>query len=72
MPIYCKIPNLNSSIDYKIDIADFEYFNKTKIATIGTKLIFTCNNHTNSTDKTFIQFCNRNGKWEGPQPKCKL
>jgi hypothetical protein len=55
--------------DFKLE--NFEYFNKTQVAVIDSKIIFKCYNEENSS-KTHVSICNENGLWIGDDFKCKL
>jgi hypothetical protein len=56
--------------NYKsIKFENFEFFNKTKIAVIDSKILIQCHNEENSTK---ILVCNENGLWIGDDFKCKL
>ncbi len=55
--------------DFKLE--NFEYFNKTEVAVIDSKIIFKCYNEENSS-KPHVSICNENGLWIGDDFKCKL
>jgi hypothetical protein len=55
--------------DFKLE--NFEYFNKTEVAVIDSKIILKCYNEENSS-QTHVSICNENGLWIGDNLKCKL
>jgi hypothetical protein len=70
--IKCNIDKIerNSSVYKIIKFVNFEFFNKTQVAVIDSKIILQCNNEENSTTHALI--CNENGLWIGDDLKCKL
>jgi len=61
----------NSSVYKIIEFKNFEFFNKTQVAVIDSKILFECINEENS-NKTHVLLCNENGLWIGDDFKCKL
>jgi hypothetical protein len=55
--------------DFKLE--NFEFFSKTEVAVIDSKIIFKCYNEENSL-KSHVSICNENGLWIGDDFKCKL
>jgi hypothetical protein len=62
--------DLNSSIYKSIQLQNLEFFNRTEVAVIDSKIMFQCNNGENSS-KIQVSLCNANGKWIGDDYKCK-
>jgi hypothetical protein len=54
--------------DFKLE--NFEFFNKTEVAVIDSKVIFKCYNEENSS-QTHVSICNENGLWIGDDLNCK-
>jgi hypothetical protein len=54
--------------DFKLE--NFEFFNKTQVGVIDSKIIFKCYNEENSS-KSHVSICNENGLWVGDDFKCK-
>jgi hypothetical protein len=61
----------NSSVYKIIEFKNFEFFNKTQVAVIDSKILFECINEENS-NKTHVLLCNEKGLWIGDDFKCKL
>ncbi len=62
---------MNSSLYKSIKRESFEFFNKTQIAVIDSKILFEYNNEESSS-KVLVQICNEIGLWIGDDFKCKL
>ncbi len=62
---------MNSGIYKSIKLENFEFFNKTQVAVIDSKILFECNNEENSF-KIYVSICNENGLWIGHDLKCKF
>jgi hypothetical protein len=62
---------MNSGVYKSIKLENFEFFNKTQVAVIDSKILFECNNEENSFKIHFL-LCNENGLWIGNHFKCKL
>jgi hypothetical protein len=63
--------NKNSSLYKSIKFEKFEFFNRTQVAVIDSKILFQCNNEENSP-KIHVSICNEKGLWIGDDLKCKL
>jgi hypothetical protein len=63
--------DMNPTLYKSIKLINFEFFNKTQVAVIDSKIILKCNNEENSS-QTHVSICNENGSWTGDDLKCKL
>jgi hypothetical protein len=63
--------NMTSKLYKDFKLENFEFFNKTQIAVIDSKIIFKCFNEENSSEPQ-VSICNENGLWIGNDLKCKL
>jgi hypothetical protein len=63
--------DMNSDLYKRIKLENFEFFNKTQVAVIDSKILFQYNNEENSS-KIHVSICNENGLWIGNDLKCKL
>jgi hypothetical protein len=63
--------NMTSKLYKEFKLENFEFFNKTEVAVIDSKIIFKCYNEENSS-QTHVSICNENGLWIGDDLKCKL
>jgi len=68
----CNIEKIqmNSSIHKSFQFLNLEFFNKTEVAVIDSKILFQCNNEENSSIIRILT-CNENGSWIGDDLKCK-
>ncbi len=62
---------MTSKLYKEFKLENFEYFNKTEVAVIDSKIIFKCYNEGNLS-QTHVSICNENGLWIGDDLKCKL
>ncbi len=62
--------NMTSKLYKDFKLENFEFFNKTEVAVIDSKIIFKCYNEENSS-QTHVSICNENGLWIGDDFKCK-
>ncbi len=62
---------MNSGIYKSIKRENFEFFNKTQVAVIDSKILFECNNEENSSNIQ-VSICYENGLWIGDDLKCKF
>ncbi len=62
---------MNSGFYKSIKRENFEFFNKTQVAVIDSKILFECNNEENSSNIQ-VSICYENGLWIGDDLKCKF
>jgi hypothetical protein len=63
--------DINSNLYKIIKLHKYEFFNKTQVAVIDSKILFQCNNEENLSKLNYLT-CNENGSWIGGDLKCKL
>ncbi len=63
--------DMNSSLYKIIKLYQYEFFNKTQVAVIDSKIFFKCNNEANLSKLNYLT-CNEYGSWIGGDFKCKL
>jgi hypothetical protein len=69
--IKCISTNFNLSAYKSIKFENFEFFNETQVAVIGSRIKFKCNDSGNSS-KFLVSICDENGSWIGDDFNCKL